>query len=52
MEWVWQYFKDTFLRAQELSISQNKKLCRRRRKPALLGKDLLARMREKKEKYK
>jgi len=38
------------LRAQELSILQNKKLGKGSRKPVSLSKDLLERLREKKEK--
>ncbi|KFZ68503.1 hypothetical protein N338_08076, partial [Podiceps cristatus] len=48
----WLPFKDAFLRAQELSVPLNKKVGRRGRKPAWLGKDLLAKLREKKGKYK
>ncbi|KFZ60398.1 hypothetical protein N338_05724, partial [Podiceps cristatus] len=47
----WLLFKDAFLRAQELSVPL-KKVGRRGRKPARLGKDLLAKLREKKGKYK
>ncbi|KFZ51573.1 hypothetical protein N338_04103, partial [Podiceps cristatus] len=48
----WLLFKDAFLRAQELSVPLKKKVGRRGRKPAWLGKDLLAKLREKKGKYK
>ncbi|KFZ66869.1 hypothetical protein N338_11098, partial [Podiceps cristatus] len=48
----WLLFKDAFLRAQELSVPLKKKVGRRGRKPAWLGKDLLAKLREKKVKYK
>lgn len=43
----WQYFKDACLRAQELSILQNKQSGRQGRKPAWLCKDLLVRLKEK-----
>ena len=46
-----QIFKDTFLRAQELSIPQHKKSRTGGRKLAWLSKDLLVKLREKKEKY-
>lgn len=42
----WLLFKDAFLRAQELSVPQNKKAGREGRKPTWLGKDLLVRLRE------
>ena len=42
-----QLFKNTFLRAQEISIPQHKKSCRRGRKPAGLKKKLLVKLREK-----
>ena len=48
-EQSWQFFKVTFLRAQELFVPQNKKSGRQGRKPAWLSKDLLVRLREKKE---
>lgn len=48
----WQHFKDVFLRAQELSITRNKKSASPIRKPAWLSKDLLVKLREKKDKYK
>ena len=43
----WLLFKDVFLRAQELSVPQNKKAGRGGRKKAWLGKDLLVKLREK-----
>jgi len=42
----WLLFKDVFLRAQELSVPQNKKAGRGGRKKAWLGKDLLVKLRE------
>ncbi|KFZ51818.1 hypothetical protein N338_12594, partial [Podiceps cristatus] len=48
----WLLFKDAFLRPQEISLPLNKKVGRRSRKSAWLGKDLLAKLREKKGKYK
>ncbi|KFR04113.1 hypothetical protein Y956_00814, partial [Nipponia nippon] len=48
-EQSWQLFKDTFLRAQELSIPLCKKSGRARRKPVWLSKDLLLNLRCKKE---
>ena len=51
-EQSWQHFKDAFVRAQELSISQNKKSDRQGKKQGWLNKDLLVRLMEKKEKYK
>ncbi|KFZ48070.1 hypothetical protein N321_02745, partial [Antrostomus carolinensis] len=50
-EQSWQVFKDTFLRAQELCIPQHKKSSRGGRKLAWLSKDLLVKLREKKEMY-
>jgi len=47
VEESWLLFKDAFLRAKELSIALSKKAGRGRRKPACLGKDLLAKLREK-----
>lgn len=46
VEEIWLLFKDAFLRTQELSVPQNKKAGRKGKKPASLGKDLLARLRE------
>ena len=46
-EQSWQFFKVTFLRAQELFVPQNKKSGRQGRKPAWLSKDLLVRLRDK-----
>ena len=51
-EQSWQHFKDAFVRAQELSISQHKKSGRQSKKQGWLNKDLLVRLMEKKEKYK
>ena len=51
MEQSWQQFKDAFLIAQELSIPQHKKLSTGGRKPAWLNKDLLVKLKDKKEKY-
>ena len=51
-EQSWQHFKDAFVRAQELSISQHKKSDRQGKKQGWLNKDLLVRLMEKKEKYK
>ena len=48
-EQSWQNFQAAFLRAQELSIHQNKKSGKQRRKPAWLSKDLLVRLRGKKK---
>ena len=45
-------FKDAFRRAQELSVPLNKKVGRRGRKLAWLGKDLLGTLRVKKGAYK
>jgi len=42
-------FKNAFLRAQEFSIPQTKKSGRGGREPAWLSKDLLGRLRKKKE---
>jgi len=50
VEQSWLLFKDAFLRVQELSITQNKKVSRGGRKPEWLGKDLPVRLREKKGK--
>ena len=47
----WQFFKDTFVKAQELSISQQEKSRRGGRKLARMSKDLLVKLREKREKY-
>ena len=44
-------FRDTLLKAQELSIPQHKKLSTGGRKPAWLNKDLLVKLKDKKEKY-
>ena len=44
-------FKNAFLKAQELSIPQNRKVGRGSRKLAWLGKDLLVRLKEKKGLY-
>ena len=51
VEESWLLFKDAFLRAQELSIPQNKRASRGGRKLAWLGKDLLGKWREKKGTY-
>jgi len=48
MEESWQLFKDTFLKAQELSIIQHRKSSAGGKKPAWLSKDLLVKLREKK----
>ncbi|KFW72584.1 hypothetical protein AS28_04447, partial [Pygoscelis adeliae] len=45
----WQLFKDIFLRAQELSIPTRKKLGKKCRRPAWLSKDLLVKLKCKKE---
>ena len=45
-------FKDAFLKAEELSIPQNKKSGRGGRKPAWLGNNLLGMLRAKKGAYK
>ena len=50
-EQSWQLFKDTLLRVQELSITQQKKLSRGGRRPAWLCKDLQLKLREKREMY-
>ncbi|KFZ45983.1 hypothetical protein N321_04792, partial [Antrostomus carolinensis] len=46
-----QVFKDTFLRTQELTIHRHKKSSRGGKKLAWLSKDLLVKLREKKEIY-
>ena len=46
VEESWLFFRDAFLRAQELSISPNKKVGRGGRKLTGLGKDLQVRLRE------
>lgn len=50
MEQSWWLFKDTFLKAQGLSIPQHKKSSKGSRILEWLSKDLLVRLREKKEK--
>ena len=52
VEQSWLLFKDALLKAQELSIPLNRKVGRRDRKPAWLGKDLLGTLRAKKGAYK
>ena len=52
VEESWLLFKDALLKAQEVSIPLNKKVGRRDRKPAWLGKDLLGTLRAKKGAYK
>ena len=47
----WQQFKDIFLRAHKLSIPQCRKSRKGSRRPAWLSKDLLVKLREKKERY-
>jgi len=49
MEQTWQFFKDNFLRAQELSIPQYMKSSKGGRRPAWLSKDLMGKLRVKKE---
>jgi len=51
IEEIWLLFKDAFLRAQELSVPLNKKVCRGGRKPAWLSKNLLGKLRAKKGTY-
>jgi len=48
-EQTWQLFKDTLLRAQQLSIPQQKKLSRGGRRASWLWKDLQLKLREKGE---
>ena len=48
-EHSWQLFKDVFLTAQELSIPLCKKAGREGRQPGWLSKDLLVKLRSKKE---
>lgn len=48
----WQYFKETFLRAQEFPIPLDKKSSRGGRNPPWLSKVPLVKLREKNEKYK
>ena len=50
-EQSWQLFKDTLLRAQWLSIPQEKKSRRGGRRPLWLCKDLQLKLREKREMY-
>ena len=50
-EQSWQLFKDTLLRAQWLSISQQKKLSRGGRQPTWLCKDPCLKLREKRVMY-
>ncbi|KFU97279.1 hypothetical protein N339_06495, partial [Pterocles gutturalis] len=50
-EQSWQLFKDTLLRVQELSISQQKKSSKGGGQPAWLSKDLQLKLKEKKETY-
>ena len=52
VEESWLLFQDALLKAQEVSIPLNKKVGRRDRKPAWLGKDLLGTLRAKKGVYK
>ena len=52
VEESWLLFKDALLKAQEVSIPLNKKVGRRDRKLAWLGKDLLGTLRVKKGAYK
>ena len=52
IEQIWQLFKATFLRAQELSIPKYKKSSRGGRKLTWLRKDLLVKLRKKKKNYK
>ena len=52
VEESWLFFKDAFLRAQELSVPLNKKAGRGGRKTVWLGKDLLRVLRAKKGAYK
>jgi len=51
VEQSWQLPKDTFPRAQELSIPQQKKSSRGGKKLAWLSKDLLAKLRENNKNY-
>lgn len=51
MEQSWQLFQDTLLRAQELSIPQQKKSSRGDGLPVWLSKDLQLKLREKREMY-
>ena len=51
VEQSWQLPKDTFLRAQELSIPQRKTSSRGGKKLTWLSKDLLAKLRENMEMY-
>ncbi|KFZ67747.1 hypothetical protein N338_13227, partial [Podiceps cristatus] len=48
-EWSWQIFKDAFHRAQELSIPWCKKSDKEGKRPAWLNRDLLVKLKGKKE---
>ena len=52
VEESWLLFKDALLKVEEVSIPLNKKVGRRDRKLAWLGKDLLGKLRAKKGAYK
>ena len=48
-EQTWQLFKDTYLRIQRLSLTQHLKSSKGGRRPAWLSKDLMGKLRVKKE---